>query len=176
VLHFFEVIFRNTCNELIIFKTNNKKWYLDKNVLENLTDNSKYNFINIEFGSIIRKLRENKEAKELINIDNINQNDFIANAGFGFWIELFNKKRAYKIYNKFFNYCFSKNNLNRRKVKKILENIRFFRNRIAHQECIIKYDYEKVYYDMTNIIDFISNDTYSIVKEICNFEVINRYN
>jgi hypothetical protein len=34
VLHFFEVTFRNTCCKLIFLKTDNEKWYLDKEILE----------------------------------------------------------------------------------------------------------------------------------------------
>jgi hypothetical protein len=104
-----------------------------------------------------------------------NNENFISNTNFGFWVRLFDSDRSYDIYNKVFASYFYKYSLTRKKLRGMLDNIRFIRNRIAHNECIIKYDYKLTYHYIVNILfEPIAGKIYdAIILPIDNFTHIN---
>ncbi|GMO56973.1 MAG: hypothetical protein Ta2D_02430 [Rickettsiales bacterium] len=171
VFNYFEITFRNFCDKRIRYKTHNEKWYLDTNIVKRDINDEK-DYINKVFFNVCKRYKENKKLEELPKIEEISSDDFIANTDFGFWVELFDKKRASEIYNKFFFKFFIDKKFTAKDVKTKLHYIRYMRNRIAHQECIIKYDYKLKYDYMIKLIKIISRRTLKDLSIIDDFKKI----
>jgi hypothetical protein len=174
IIHNFEVFFRNFCYEKIKNFFHNEKWYLDKNILKITETNTRDNVIR-EFNSICERYKISKKLHEYPKIKDLSCSNFISNTNFGFWVRLFDSDRAYDIYNKVFASYFYKHELTRKKIRSMLDNIRFIRNRIAHNECIIKYDYKLTYHYIVDILfGLIGDKIYdAIISPIDNFTHIN---
>lgn len=100
-------------------------------------------------------------------------NDYLVSGStFSFWTRLFNKAYESTLWNKSLSNIFNKK-LTRNKVEDILNEFRWLRNRIAHNECIInmKHSPEKYYNKILNFLEIIDSKLSNWAKKQINQEL-----
>lgn len=162
----FEVSLRNHINYAISEHILNN-WLLDDTFIKKfLTENELKSYL-IAFNRLIEK---NK-----LTADNL-----VAELNLGFWVNLFKKIYAPKLWHKkhvfktvfpFFNKDFT-NKMNYIYPK--LKEIQKIRNRISHHESIFEYKngLNNFYYNILECLDFMDPSLKEFALKICEFEVV----
>lgn len=146
----FEVLFRNKIN-LILSRKYGDNWYNLRKVIH--INNHKMEIERVKQNLLISKRQQNNA-------------NVISNLNLSFWVYLFNKDYDLTIWRSDLHHVFPYKRISRSNVRKKLQNIKNFRNRIAHCECILKHHYSKNYYDIIEIIDWIDPNFSRWINEI----------
>ena len=163
-LQYFEVIFRNFCNEEIIRIYKDEQWYSNRKILLDNTDK----FVEKQINSAKDRIKKPNNVQQTC----FKNCDIISNMDLGFWVYIFAGINENKIWQPCFRDTFNKHNLKRNRIWHTLDDIRFIRNKIAHHGCIIKYDYEKYYNNISSILNCIAPSIMDRLEHISNFKTI----
>ncbi len=169
LLSCFEVFFRNIINNSI----SNNYWIININNLhiKILKDLKKYQTLsktksnqNISKFFDIQNTFIQKAKDDLIKEKKPISNDYlISKLNFAFWENLLSKNYENIIWNKYLKNTFK---CNRGYLQKEINNFRKLRNRIAHNECILKYDIQNFQDRIFKILDLVDSDLKEFIKEM----------
>lgn len=169
LLSCFEVFFRNIINNSI----SNNYWIININNLhiKILEDLKKYQTLsktksnqNISKFFDIQNTFIQKAKDDLIKEKKPISNDYlISKLNFAFWENLLSKNYENIIWNKYLKNTFK---CNRGYLQKEINNFRKLRNRIAHNECILKYDIQNFQDRIFKILDLVDSDLKEFIKEM----------
>lgn len=169
LLSCFEVFFRNIINNSI----SNNYWIININNLhiKILEDLKKYQTLsktksnqNISKFFDIQNTFIQKAKDDLIKEKKPISNDYlISKLNFAFWENLLSKNYENIIWNKYLKNTFK---CNRGYLQKEINNFRKLRNRIEHNECILKYDIQNFQDRIFKILDLVDSDLKEFIKEM----------
>lgn len=173
VINYFEIAFRNFCDDMISKKCNaiDGKWYLKK-----FKPNDEY------LHNALKIAKYGRKDLESCTIETLNKNKMISSLTFGFWVNLFNPAtNLHKFWEPYFEDFFKRENITKYLKKKFniddnfineillnkykkdltckglydrLLKINIVRNEIAHHKCLIC-DGFKALYTICDIVPFI---------------------
>lgn len=173
VLSLFEVFLRNAINnELITIDIN---WILKLDnihiqILNRLLDTSMVTESTIQNFKNIFNIQENliQEAYNNLILDRkpITNGYLISRLTFGFWTRFFNKVYEDMLYKKYLYKIFN-SKLNRQKAEHLLNEFRWLRNRIAHNEPILymKHKPQKYYEKIMEFTESMNSNLIKIIKD-----------
>ena len=173
VLSLFEVFLRNSINNQLsiintnwIIKLNNLHIQILHNVLNTSTATEKTVQTFKEIFSIQENLIENVSDDLKLDKKPITNNNMVSRLTFGFWTRLFNKTYEDMLWKKYLHKVFSVK-LTRKKVEHTLNEFRWLRNRIAHNEPILymKHTPQDYYKRVIEFIELIDNDLAKFAKK-----------
>jgi hypothetical protein len=171
ILSCFEVFFRNFVNNVMIEV--DVDWIQNLSIIhEKILYNTKYYqkiynnkanknleyFFTIQENLVSKTKERLNEAKKPIN-----NSYLVAELTFGFWENLFNKNYETEIWNKYFQ---NKIDIELGKLEKEINSFRILRNRIAHNECILKYNLPIYIKRVFNILDLLDINLKDFIKEV----------
>ena len=161
LLNFFEIFLRNYCNEKLK-KELGSDWYMKTDIL--LGDNKEKGQWAIDQIKLTKeKIEKNKKEKRIVDYP-ILLDDIVSNLELGFWTNLFIANYNNTIWRPYLRFIFK--DFERKKLFKILDDIRKLRNRIFHFEPIV-FDtkLKEKYSNIKYIIEYISNKKISAYIE-----------
>lgn len=173
VLSLFEVFLRNAINnELITIDIN---WILKLDnihiqILNRLLGTSMVAESTIQNFKNIFNIQENliKDAYDSLILDKrpITNGYLISRLTFGFWTRFFNKVYEDMLYKKYLYKIFN-SRLNRQKAEHLLNEFRWLRNRIAHNEPILymKHKPQKYYEKIMEFTESMNSNLIKIIKD-----------
>jgi len=153
VLQGFEIVLRNSMHETLVRGIGQPDWYSHVDLEEPEMET-------------VKKTKDKIKKKGYA----VTSSRVVSELTFGFWSSLAARHYAARLWLPHLHKAFPYKQIGHKVAHKRLDSIRYLRNKVAHHECILRYDLEREYKEIIEACGWICPDTTMWIRETTRFE------